>query len=148
MAIVDMISHHTVNIAAPEDRVWPWILEPNRWKQGPELKLLEGGAGNVGARFGAVLPADPTNILYHVAAVEVVPRVRRTLRLNALDGSLIGFSSWRLSGGEDTTIVDYDVYTQASLDLTVDAIATLCTQSDARFQAELEALRALVEHQE
>jgi hypothetical protein len=139
-ALATSISHHAILIAATPARVWPWIINTDRWKLGAQLALIEGRADEAGATFAAALPSAPDATLYHVVNAEIVPNVRRTLSLIALDGSLIGFAAWRLTPSASSTIVDYDVYT-----LIAEPTHDQRVQTENRFLQELEALKALSE---
>ena len=155
MVSVDLITHNSVSIAAPAAQVWPWIIDTNAWKQGTKLALVDGAADQPGGRFGAYLPKDPTNILLEVTNAEVVPEVRRTIRLNAPGGALMCFASWKLSPDGETTIVEYDVYGVAPVELPASytdhdkqrVTGELRAQSEERFNAELAALRDLAVRQ-
>lgn len=154
-ANVDFVAHHSISITASAARIWPWIINTDRWKQGARLILTNGAADEPGGEFDAVLPPDSARSLYRVANVEVIPEVRRTIRLSSVDGSLIGFASWRLLEVGDATKVEFDVYTSSLVEApspenvgeTRLAIDRDRSQNDKRFLAELEALRALIEHQ-
>ena len=90
---LSLVTHNTVTIVAPRERIWPHVVEPGDWKAGARLVPLEGS----GHRFKAVMPNDPATALYHVTNVELDAPARRTIRFNALDGSLIGFASCELT---------------------------------------------------
>ena len=46
----------------------------------------------------------------HLENVELEPGRRRTIRVNAPDGTFYGYSSWTLADSDDGTMVTYDVY--------------------------------------
>ena len=87
---LSLVTHNAVVIAAPPERIWPSIVEPDAWKAGAQLVPVEGAEH----RFRAVMPDEPDIALFHVTNVEFDAPHRRTIRLNALDGALIGHASW------------------------------------------------------
>ena len=140
---LNLVTHNAVTIAAQAERIWPRILEPDAWKAGARLVPIDGARH----RFKAVLPDDPDTALFHVTDVEFDAPRRRTIRLNALDGALIGFATWELTPAAGGTRVAYHVYTQQQVppgQPPIDQEAYLQANS-SRFQEELNALRRLVE---
>ena len=140
---VSLVTHNAVTIAAPAERIWPHIVEPDAWKAGAQLVPVEGAEH----RFQAVMPDAPDTPLFHVTNVEFDPPARRTIRLNALDGSLIGFATWELTATDGGTRVAYHVYSQQEAPAGAPAIDREAYVEDnrQRFQDELDALKALVE---
>ena len=140
---LSLVTHNSVTIAAPRERIWPHVVEPGDWKAGARLVPLEGS----GHRFKAVLPNDPATALYHVTNVELDAPARRTIRLNALDGSLIGFASWELTPANGGTRVAYHVYSQQEAPPGGPAIdrEAYMQNNRKRFQEELMRLKEIVE---
>ena len=140
---LSLVTHNAVVIAAAPERIWPHIVHPDAWKAGARLVPVEGAEH----RFKAVLPDDPETALFHVTNVEFDAPHRRTIRLNALDGALIGHASWELTPVEGGTRVAYHVYSQQTAppgQPPIDREAYV-QANRARFQEELNALRKLVE---
>ena len=140
---LSLVTHNAVTIAAPAKRIWPHIVEPDAWKAGAQLVPVEGAEH----RFQAVMPNDPDTPLFHVTNVEFDPPARRTIRLNALDGTLIGFATWELTPANGGTRVAYHVYSQQEAPPGGPAIDREAYLEDnrKRFQEELNSLKALVE---
>ncbi len=140
---LSLVTHNAVIIAAPAERIWPHIVEPDAWKAGARLVPVEGAEH----RFRAVMPNDPDTPLFHVTNVEFDPPARRTIRLNALDGTLIGFATWELTPANGGTRVAYHVYSQQEAPPGGPAIDREAYLEDNRnrFQDELNALKAFVE---
>ncbi len=140
---LSLVTHNAVVIAAAPEGIWPHIVDPDAWKAGARLMPMDGAEH----RFKAVMPDDPDTALFHVTNVEFDAPRRRTMRLNALDGALIGHASWELTPIEGGTRVAYHVYSQQTLppdQPPIDREAYL-QANRARFQEELNALRKLVE---
>lgn len=140
---LSLVTHNDITIAAPAERIWPHIVEPDAWKAGAQLVPVEGAEH----RFLAVMRGDPDTPLFAVTNVEFAPPARRTIRLNALDGALIGFATWELTPTEDGTRVAYHVYSQQEVPPGAPAIDREAYVEDnrQRFQAELTSLKVLVE---
>lgn len=140
---LSLVTHNAVVIAAAPERIWPYIVEPGAWKAGARLVPVDGAEH----LFKAVMPDDPDTALFHVTNVEFDAPHRRTIRLNALDGALIGFATWELAQAPGGTRVAYHVYTQQQMPTgqpPIDREAYL-QANYTRFQEELQALRRLVE---
>ena len=140
---LSLVTHNAVVIAAQAERIWPQIVEPDAWKAGAQLVPVDGAEH----RFKAVLPDDPDTALFHVTNVEFDAPHRRTIRLNALDGTLIGHASWELTPVEGGTRVAYHVYSQQQVPSgqpPIDRKAYL-QANYTRFQEELHGLKTLVE---
>ena len=140
---LSLVTHNAVVIAAAPEGIWPHIVDPDAWKAGARLVPVEGAEH----RFKAVMPDDPDTALFHVTNVEFDAPRRRTMRLNALDGALIGHASWELTLVDGGTRVAYHVYSQQTLppgQPPIDREAYV-QANRARFQEELNALRTLVE---
>ena len=140
---LSLVTHNAVVIAAAPERIWPHIVVPDAWKAGARLVPVEGAEH----RFKAVLPDDPETALFHVTNVEFDAPRRRTMRLNALDSTLIGHASWELTPIDGGTRVAYHVYSQQTAppgQPPIDREAYV-QANRARFQEELNALRKLVE---
>lgn len=140
---LSLVTHNAVVIAAQAERIWPHIVEPDAWKAGAQLVPVEGAEH----RFKAVLPDDPDTALFHVTNVAFDAPHRRTIRLNALDGTLIGHASWELTPVEGGTRVAYHVYSQQAVPADQPPIdrEAYVHANRTRFQEELNALRKLVE---
>lgn len=141
-ATIGLATHNAILIAASPAEIWPHVVDPSAWKAGAKLIPLGDSAG----RFKAVGPDDPDVALFYVDNVELVPERRRTIRLNAPDGALIGFASWELTQQDAATLVEYHVYSQQTLSPGQSRGAQREYQrSDfQRFQKELESLKRLV----
>ena len=140
---LSLVTHNAVVIAAAPEGIWPRIVDPDAWKAGARLVPMDGAEH----RFKAVMRDDPDTALFHVTNVEFDAPRRRTMRLNALDGALIGHASWELTLVDGGTRVAYHVYSQQTLppdQPPIDREAYL-QANRARFQEELNALRKLVE---
>ena len=140
---LSLVTHNAIVIAAAPERIWPHIVEPDAWKAGARLVPV----GGFEHRFKAVLPGDPDTALFHVTNVEFDPPRRRTIRLNALDGALIGHASWELTPVDGGTRVAYHVYSQQESPADQPPIdrEAYVQANRTRFQNELNALRRLVE---
>ena len=140
---LSLVTHNAVVIVAAPEGIWPHIVDPDAWKAGARLMPMDGAEH----RFKAVMPDDPDTALFHVTNVEFDAPRRRTMRLNALDGALIGHASWELTPIEGGTRVAYHVYSQQTLPPDQPPIdrAAYVQANRARFQEELNALRKLVE---
>jgi len=152
-APVDLISHEAVLIRAASSKVWPHILDPHAWKQGAALVPLPAPDGRV--RFKAVMPDHPETVVFYAEQIELIDGQRRTMRLNTVDGTLIGYSSWVLTPQPGATLVEYHVYSTVDLGQpAANAAERLKLERDyrvlnqQRFLAELEALKRLVEASE
>lgn len=151
-----LIAHNEVTIDSSADRIWPYILELDEWKQGPKLEHIDGPVHQRGERFAAMMPDASAEPLYFVENVELIPNRRRTMKLYSRDqGALIGFASWELSENNGSTVVTFDVYAEyvASERIPVDrdsqkraaAEDGMAAVQNARFAAELLTLKSLVE---
>lgn len=150
-----LITHNEITIARPAAAIWPRIVDPSAWKKGNALVHRAGTAGAVGELFAAVTVQHPDSAEYFVQNVELVAGVRRTIKLIATDGTLIGFASFSLVPSGGGTIVRYDVYGESRLPPELAAGRTAAdvaaedraqaAREGARFQRELEALKRLVE---
>lgn len=151
-----LIAHNEVTINRSADRIWPYILELDDWKQGPKLEHVDGPVHQKGERFAAMMPKTSAEALYFVENVELIPNRRRTMKLYSRDQcALIGFASWELSENNGSTVVTFDVYAEyvASERIPVDQDAQkragaedeMATVQNARFAAELLTLKGLVE---
>ncbi len=137
----DLVTHNSVLIQAPAEKIWPHIVDPNEWKAGAQLLPVD----EKGQVFKAVMPDRPDQALFTVVNVESVENRRRTIRLSALDGDLMGYATWHLEDVNDATLVTYDVYSYfAELPEGVTEAAWV-KENEERYQAELEALRRMVQ---
>ncbi len=150
---IELNSRNSVTIDAPSEEVWPRILKVDGWKQGASLVTVDGVLGEVGAVHKAVLGSD--DALFYVQDVEIIPSRRRTMKLFMPNGgSLLGFAIYELEPlAEDRTKVSYHVYSESpvpdGLQGDADAVEELqmnsYEQNHARFLAELESLKELIE---
>lgn len=148
----DLVMHNEIVIEASPAKVWPLVVEPNSWKKGAKLISVGGPAGQPGERFKAVM--SDGQIVFYAENVDVVPPRRRTVRLNTVEGKLIGYAVWQLTPQGTETRVQYDVYSAVDLPLEsanatpAQIAATKKVYYDAnyqRFTDELAALKKLVE---
>lgn len=148
----DLVMHNEIVIKASPAKLWPLVVELNSWKQGAKLVSMGGPAGQQGERFKAVMGDD--QIVFYVENVEVEPQRRRTVRLNTVEGKLIGYAIWQLIPKGTETSFQYDVYSTVDLpvvrtDATPAQIeATKKVYYDAnyqRFTDELAVLKKLAE---
>lgn len=152
MASVDLISHDVVLIRAPGAKVWPHIVKPDGWKQGAALVAVPSNDGR--ARFKAIMPDRPETVVFYAEQVELVEGQRRTMRLNAVDGTLMGYVSWVLTPQPGATLVEYHVYSTVNMPQPATKEERLTLERDyrttnqRRFVGELEALKRLVESQQ
>ena len=137
----DLVTHNSVLIQAPAADVWPHVVTPDAWKQGAQLKP----ADDSGMVFHAVMPNQPDQPLYLVVNVEFEPNARRTIRLSSLDDALMGYATWVLRAVDDGTLVTYDVYSYTPALPEGVSEADYMLANKQRFQAELEALKTIVE---
>lgn len=112
---IDFLTHSKVRVEAGAATIWPYIVELDGWRRGQRLVHLSGDAGGLGGRFHAVAAEALDVPLYYVENVELVAEQRRTIRLDGLDDSFIGFATWELTPAGDGTVVAYDVYTRGAL---------------------------------
>src|SRR5215469_11310962 len=89
-AQMDFTTHNEIVINAPSTRIWPHIVRLADWKKGPEPIVIKGAEDQIGAQF-KVVGGTPKVLEFYSENVEVVAPQRRTIRLNAPDGSLIGY---------------------------------------------------------
>jgi hypothetical protein len=149
----NLVTHSEVTIDRPAARIWPYLLDPNGWKQGAKAWHHAGPAGQVGEVFGAGDPAAKDQPAFLFENVELVPGRRRTIKLSAPAGALLGYASWWLREQGGRTVVGYDVFTETLADAALvsapaaegrrDAEAVIANK--ARFDQELLALKRLVE---
>ena len=152
---IDLITHNSVLVQASPAEIWPKIVEPGEWKSGAQLVAIEGSAGELNARFKAVMPEASDQVAFFIKNVEMVPERTRTVRLTSTDGSLMGYASWELSPQGDGTTVTYHVYSMVTVP--EESLAGVSEEeriklredyqsgNAARFQNELEALKKLIE---
>lgn len=149
----NLVTHSEVTIDRPAAKIWPHIVDPNAWKQGAKSWHYAGPAGQVGEVFAAGDPAARAKPAFLFENVELVPNQRRTIKIYATGGALIGFASWWLHEQGGRTVVGYDVYSETLFapgtapapDKLHEAERTQATTNKARFDAELVGLKTLVE---
>lgn len=142
---LDFITHNQVEIDAPPAAVWPHILKMEEWKKGNRLEPVEPGSNRLGSRFNSMMGET---LAYTVENAEFVPERVRTLRLNELDGTLIGYATLRLTPRGQSTVVQYDVYCLMATPPEVKEAADwtkYLAENSKRFDEELLALKALSE---
>jgi len=148
---MDIVTRNEVIINATPDAIWPYILQMNKWKKGARLIPISGSPDTVGEKFKAVFGGDAA--LFYVENVELVPEQFRTIRMNELDGTLIGYASLRLTPSGQATLVQYDVYAYvqspyvdlaSSLETRQAKDAEFIENSRKRFDEELSILKGMV----
>lgn len=154
----ELISHSEVVIDQSAARIWPYILDPNEWKQGVRLVHVSGEIGKAGEVFAAMSrTAGDSKPAFYAQNVEVVPHRRRVIKMYDADGgALTGYASWELDEqNAGATRVSYRVYAEALL--SKDKIAARSAEqlaeeqarnlekNNARFGKELAVLKELVE---
>jgi len=153
---IDLVTHNSVLIHASPTSIWSKILEPGEWKAGAKLIAIEGTPEQSRAKFKAVMPETADQVAFYADNIEVLPERRRTMKLSMPDGSLMGYASWELSELDNSTLVQYHVYSEvvipeASLTgMSEVEMATLRagyqSSNYQRFQQELEVLKQLIEN--
>jgi hypothetical protein len=152
--MTDLVTHSEVVIDRPAAAIWPHIVDPNDWKQGAKLWHHTGPAGRRGEIFAAGDPARRDRPDFLIENVELVPNLRRTIKLYLPSGTLLGYATWWLRETNGKTAVGYDVYsespraeskTAAGRDSVVAAERAYVAGEQKRFDAELVALKRLVE---
>lgn len=138
---VDFVTHNEVMIEAPPEKIWPHLLTLE-WKAGAKVVLVDGDPTAAGATFEARL--DDGTPLFRIANAEILSNDVRTIRLNDLNGGLIGYACLRLLREGPVTRVRYDVYSWLALP-TPDIIAAAQAENSARFDRELASLKHIVE---
>ena len=111
----DLITHNEILIRASPAKLWPWVVDPNSWKEGPKLISTGGPAGQLGERLKAVM--GDGQIVFFAENVDIVPNRRRVVRLNTLEGKLIGYASFQLTPHGAETLIQYDVYSTLEISL-------------------------------
>lgn len=111
---IDFLTHNNVRIAAPDSYVWPYLLDSNSWKAGAKMFSVDGERGTIGERFRASM-FETSETLYMVETVELIPIKRWTVRLDDLDGALIGYATWELTQDNDDTLLQYHTFCQLRL---------------------------------
>jgi hypothetical protein len=152
---IDLNTHSEVTIDRSAAAIWPHIVDPSGWKQGARLRRHAGPAGEVGEVFAAQDPGDTATVSFFVENVELEPSRRRTIKLSAPAGALVGYASWTLRETAGRTVVQYDVYSETLLDAAQAQAMTPAQLAEtersshatnkARFDQELLALKRLVE---
>jgi hypothetical protein len=152
---MDLVTHSRVRIERPAASIWPLIIEPSSWKRGLELVHHEGPRGARGEVFAARDPGSRATIAFFVENVELETNRRRTIKLYAPTGTLIGFATWTLTGVDGGTEVGYDVFSETVVSqeqaraMGRDSLRLMerqaFTTNQQRFDDELLALKRLVE---
>jgi uncharacterized protein YndB with AHSA1/START domain len=150
-----LYSHESIVIDRPAADVWPLIVDTDQWKRALQHQRVNGAQGEIGEVVAESI-AKGQAPLFYCETVELVPNVRRTIKLYAPNrGPLIGFASWELEESKGKTRVTYHVYSETLISTeeleaqTPDQIAVAQKQTDsqnrARFRAELVQLKHLAE---
>lgn len=152
---LNLVTHSVVTINRPAAAIWPLIVDPSGWKKGATLRHQSGPAGQAGEVFAAMEPGDGAKVAFWVENVELMPNQRRTIKLYAPTGSLIGYATWSIRAAGGRTVVGYDVYSETLIDPAQaksmtpaqirEAERTSAAPNQKRFDQELLALKALVE---
>jgi hypothetical protein len=153
---LEIYAHSSVLMEQAAADIWPFVIDPNSWKQGLKLRHVDGEQNQVGQVFAALAsPGDATPQLY-VKNVEVIPNQLRTIKLMSPDdGATVGYSSWVLEESYGMTRVSYHVYVsmplpeEAVVNMSAEQIADMKARQQAenaaRYKDELLALKAAVE---
>jgi hypothetical protein len=155
-----LYSHESILIDRPAARVWPFILDTDQWKRALQHQRVSGAPGELGEVVAESIAKGQAPLFYS-ETVELVPNVRRTIKLYAPNhGPLIGFASWELEERDDKTRVTYHVYSETLISpeelksqtpaqktaaQKTAAQKTSDSRNKARFRAELAELKQLVE---
>jgi hypothetical protein len=118
----DFVVHCAIHVDAPRDVVWPFIVDTNGWFGQQKTHSVGGPAGQVGERFHAMAVGSDV-VMFCLENVELQFGRRRTLRINAPDGTFYGYSSWLLADSEAGTEVTYDVYCRYPMPAGTDRVA-------------------------
>lgn len=111
---IDFLTHNVVRIAATDRYVWPYVLDPNSWKAGAKMFSIDGERGSIGERFRASM-VETSETLYMMETVELITHKRWTVRLDDLDGALIGYATWELTQENGGTLLQYHTFCQLRL---------------------------------
>jgi hypothetical protein len=143
VSVVRLVTHSAVEISAPAVAVWPYVLEPNTWKQGLKPERVSGEPGTVGEVCVAATEHEGTTYSLTTETVALEPLRRKAIRISVgapLDPS---WAVWQLQERHGVTTVTYDVYGELEIgDHDPEAYMRI---NQERFDAELLALKALVE---
>jgi hypothetical protein len=150
-----LYSHESIRIDRPAATIWPFILNTDQWKHALQHRRVSGIEGKTGEIVAESLVAGQEPLFYG-ETVELVPNVRRTIKLYAPNhGPLIGFASWELEEIGARTHVTYHVYSETLMspdELKSRSAAELAaageaseSQNQRRFRTELNELKRLVE---
>src|SRR5712675_1651205 len=91
-----LYSHESILIDRPAAAIWPFILNTDKWKRALQHYRVSGTEGKIGEIVAESLAAGQPPLFFS-ETVELVPNVRRTIKLYAPNhGRLIGFASWEL----------------------------------------------------
>jgi len=145
LATIDFLTHSKVRIERDADTIWPYIVDVESWRGAQKLVAVGGAPGQIGERFAAVGEDAPDTPLFHTENVELVPGQRRTMRLEWLDGSFIGFATWELTPSDGATIVAYDVYSRGPMLPPGHSQKALLADAQRTMDAGLMRLKAVVE---
>jgi hypothetical protein len=150
-----LYSHESILIDRPAATIWPFIVDTDRWTRARQHQRVSGARGEIGEVVAESIAKGQAPLFYD-ETVELVPNIRRTIKLYAPNhGPLIGFASWELEETKEKTRVTYHVYSETLISpnelesQTSEQIAGAQKDSDsqngARFRAELALLKKMVE---
>jgi len=149
-----LYSHESILIDRPAADIWPFIVDTDQWKRALQHQRVSGTQGEIGEVVAHSIAKDQAPLFYS-ETVELVPNVRRTIKLYAPNrGPLMGFASWELEESKGKTRVTYHVYSETlsakesesqTPGQTAEAQKLSDSQNRARFRAELVQLKHLVE---
>jgi len=153
---LDLITHDSILIDRPPAAIWPLILDSSAWKKGVKALHVNGSRAQVGEVFAVTLGDSSSKPLFYMQNIEVVDSRRRTVKLYDADrGPLIGYASWELLDLGGKTRVSYHVYAEIALPAEetrgenpaslAQKQARYTAENKSRFQAELSALKRLIE---
>jgi hypothetical protein len=145
LATIDFLTHSKIRIAADPSTIWPHIIDLDAWRRGQVLVPIGGEKGRLGERFSASSPDVLDVALFYVENVELIPETRRTIRLEGLDGSFMGFATWELTPLGGQTVVAYDVYTRGPMLQAGQSEKELLTEAQQIMDKGLSRLKAFIE---
>lgn len=150
-----LYSHESILIDRPAERIWPFILDTDQWKRALQHQRVRGAQGELGEVVAESIAKGQAPLFYS-ETVELVPNIRRTIKLYAPNhGPLIGFASWELEERDAKTRVTYQVYSETLISAEelksqtpgqlAEAQKVSDSQNKVRFRTELAQLKRLVE---
>jgi hypothetical protein len=140
---MDLVTHSSVEIDAAAVDVWPFILEPNDWKQGLKPVWVSGEANAVGEIREAKAEHEGVAVVLRCETVALEPYTRKVIKISIGSPLDPAWAAWILQEAGGTTTVSYDVYSQVPVP--DDQAEAYMRDNRDRFDAELLALKELVE---